>query len=257
MAVMDNEPAPPRLLNRQIDPDLEKIVLKCLEKPPELRYASAQALADDLRRFLHGETISARSVNLLERVYRELAHSQYDAHLRPWGVGLMLLGLLIFVAHLATSLLLVGGCERPVAFWVPRTILLLLLGPMLVKYRPHASIWPTNAIERLLWAVWIGYLLAFGSLFWVMHVLSHNHLQVYGVAAAAAGLAWFAMGGSVWGGCYLIGASFLLLAPALAWMARDAQSPGALWSPFAFGVLWSAALVTLGQRYRRLGKEPG
>ena len=60
LAVIENDPVPPRRINRKISRDLETIVLKCLEKSPSRRYASAQHLADDLERFLNYEPIEAK-----------------------------------------------------------------------------------------------------------------------------------------------------------------------------------------------------
>src|SRR5262249_7427909 len=60
------EPRSPRRLNRAIPAELETIVLKALEKNPAERYATAQELADDLRRFLEARPIRARRPTLLQ-----------------------------------------------------------------------------------------------------------------------------------------------------------------------------------------------
>ena len=65
--VLDTEPRKPRLLSPKIDRDLNTICLKCLDKDPKRRYASALALAEDLERWLKHEPIRARRTGIFTR----------------------------------------------------------------------------------------------------------------------------------------------------------------------------------------------
>jgi serine/threonine protein kinase len=64
------EPARPRVVDSRIPRDLETILMKAIEKDPRRRYASAEALEEDLRRYLADEPIQARRIGPLERLGR-------------------------------------------------------------------------------------------------------------------------------------------------------------------------------------------
>lgn len=89
--VLNVEPQPPRKLNDRIPQDLETITLKCLAKEPGRRYPTAQALVDDLRRWLEGRPILARPVGRMERAWRW-------AKRNPWIAGLSAAVLLLLLA---------------------------------------------------------------------------------------------------------------------------------------------------------------
>lgn len=90
--VRDEPPTPPSELQTGVPKDLETICLKCLEKTPDRRYESADALADDLQRYLNDEPILARPSTRLERLVRLCRRHPGEAKLV--GVAaLLLLGL--------------------------------------------------------------------------------------------------------------------------------------------------------------------
>mgnify|MGYP002628052248 CR=1 FL=1 len=68
--VMESDPEVPRYLNRDIPRELESICLRCLDKDPALRYESADALADDLDRFLKGDPVAAGPRGIYHRLRR-------------------------------------------------------------------------------------------------------------------------------------------------------------------------------------------
>ncbi|MCI0463305.1 MAG: serine/threonine protein kinase, partial [Gemmataceae bacterium] len=105
--VRTQEPTPPSRLQPNLARDLETICLKCLEKEPAQRYATAEALADDLHRYLTGEPILARGTGWWE-------HGRKWAKRRPAVAALLLL-------VLAVTALGIGG-----VFWQWRQTVLAL-----------------------------------------------------------------------------------------------------------------------------------
>jgi serine/threonine-protein kinase len=97
--VIDEEVVSPRRLNPSLDRDLETIALKCLHKDPARRYPTAEALADDLRRYLQGQPIAARPVGPVERAWRWCRQNRLAAALAV-ALLLALLGWVVSVAVL-------------------------------------------------------------------------------------------------------------------------------------------------------------
>jgi tetratricopeptide (TPR) repeat protein len=91
--VMELQPTPPRSLVPSLPRDLETICLKCLEKDPTRRYASAEALADDLQRLLAGEPILARATGPARRCLLWCRRSPGVALLATWLVLAVATGL--------------------------------------------------------------------------------------------------------------------------------------------------------------------
>jgi serine/threonine protein kinase/phage FluMu protein Com len=97
LKVINEEPTPPCQLCLDCPRDLEIICLKCLQKAPRKRYASAGDLADDLRRFLDGEPIRARPSGKLQRLSRALRRRKELVYLAIGGAAaLCLVALVLF-----------------------------------------------------------------------------------------------------------------------------------------------------------------
>lgn len=89
-------PSPAQITKGRVDADLATICLKCLEKNPFSRYATALDLAEDLERWIRGEPIRARPIGNLERVHRWI-------HRNPVGATLITV---LVLSVMGTSLLL-------------------------------------------------------------------------------------------------------------------------------------------------------
>ncbi len=93
--VLTDEPEPPRRRRRDVPSDLQTICLKCLEKEPAQRYASAAELAEDLRRFLAHEPIQARPLGRSERLRKWVRRHPAKTILCASG---LILGLFLMIA---------------------------------------------------------------------------------------------------------------------------------------------------------------
>ncbi|NBW96114.1 MAG: serine/threonine protein kinase [Planctomycetia bacterium] len=201
LAVLETDPPAPRTVAAGVDRDLEMISLKSLQKPPELRYASAGGLAADLRAFLAGETIAARRGGLADvaaRIFRETHHAVV---LENWGLLWMWHSVVILSLSVTTDVLAWQGVTTR---W-PYTVLwgggLALWAPIFWALRHRTG--PVTAVERQIAHVWGGSVIASVMLFWVEALLHLDVLTLSPVLALLAGTVFFAKAGILSGAFYV------------------------------------------------------
>jgi len=166
LLVLEQEPLPPRAIRQNVNRDLEMVAMKCLQKPTDLRYHSAGALADDLYAFLNNESMLARSgqvADILARMFRETHQANV---LENWGLLWMWHSLVLFMACIATDLVHWSHVDNSASGW--RYFLLWSFGFgtwATVFWILRRRMGPVTFVERQIAHVWAGSLIAIGSLF--------------------------------------------------------------------------------------------
>ena len=259
LQVVSEQPVPPKLLNPQVDANLQTICLKCLDKDPQNRYASAEELAEDLRRYRSGEMISARSFNMVNWLGQTLGSTQLDENLRKWSLVVYWLAAIVFLGHALIFVCAWAGASASVLFAL-RLGEFAALG-VLFWYNRSDQLLPRTSSERELWAIWLGYLLASVTVTVVCRLLIESRLiepgltkvvnwadlLVYPPLSILSGLAFFVMGNNYWGRCYLYGIGFFVGA-VLNVLALQ-------WAPLLFAFLWVIALTNLAGHMRALSRR--
>ena len=201
LAVLESDPPVPRSIAPGVDRDLELITLKSLQKPQDLRYASAADLAADLRAFLAGEPVAARRgglSDLVSRIFRETHHATV---LENWGLLWMWHSVVILALCVVTDVL---AWQHGVSRW-PYLVLwgggLAIWAPIFWALRHRTG--PVTAVERQIAHVWGGSVLASVLLFWVEALLDQPVLTLSPVLALLAGLVFFAKAGILSGVFYI------------------------------------------------------
>ncbi len=144
-AVVNQDPRQPREVSPRIAPDLNTIILKCLEKEPASRYQCMRDLAADLERFLAGDAISARPVSAPVRAWRGLRRRPA---LLGACVGVPALVLVAVVVYLVFAGDMLGSIEDEVRSGDPKRAhaALSMLGSMLEQGKVNGSDDMTRAL---------------------------------------------------------------------------------------------------------------
>lgn len=161
--IVEQDPPALRLLEPRIDRDLEMIVTRCLQKPPDLRYKTADDLADDLEAFLRDEPISARSGKLnqvLGRIFRETHHAPI---LENWGLLWMWHSLVVLVACFMTEWLKLSGVTDRYGYTALWTVGLGTWAAVFWAFRRRMG--PVTFVERQIAHLWGASMIAIACLF--------------------------------------------------------------------------------------------
>jgi hypothetical protein len=246
LAVLETDPPAPRTVAPGVNRDLEMIALKSLQKPQELRYASAGALASDLRAFLAGETIAARRGGLADIAARLFRETHHAVVLENWGLLWMWHSVVLLGLCVTTDVLAWQGVTTRWPYLVLWAGGLALWAPIFWALRHRTG--PVTAVERQIAHIWGGSVIASVMLFWVEALLGLPALTLSPVLALLAGLVFFAKAGILSGAFYIQAA--VLFATALVMCLVRTESEKDV-SHVIFGLVSAACFFVPGLKYFR------
>ncbi|NLX53907.1 MAG: serine/threonine protein kinase [Planctomycetaceae bacterium] len=241
LKVIEQDPVAPRQLNRDVDRDLELIAVRCLQKPPDLRYASAGALAADLEAYLNHEPISARSGRFSQVLSRWLRETHHAAVLENWGLLWMWHSLALLVACLTTNFLYWRQVDNR---WYYFAVWTAGFGTWVVVFwalRHRQG--PVTFVERQIAHIWAAALVSIVALFPLEAYLGLPPLRLSPVLGLITGMMFLVKAGLL-SGLFYIQATALFLTAGLM----------AVWPHYehlVFGIVLAASFFFPGLKYYR------
>ncbi|HUG17586.1 MAG TPA: serine/threonine-protein kinase [Planctomycetaceae bacterium] len=246
LMVSEQEAVPPRALNPNVDPDLQLIVMKCLQKPQDLRYRSVNDLERDLQAWLDHDPISARSSRFRDVLNRAFRESQHAVVLESWGLLWMWHALVLLGLCVATNVLQLTGVVSRIPYVLLWTIGLGFWAGIFWNLRRRSG--PITSIERQVAHVWAGSIAASSCLFAVEAVLELPVLSLSPVLGLISGTVFMAKAGMLSGQFYLQSGALFLVGIVMAWIPQtELPQLGIL----LFGVVSAICFFVPGWQYHR------
>ena len=246
LMVLEQDVVPPRMLNPRVDPDLEMIALKCLQKPQDLRYATADALADDLEAYLANEPISARSTHLSQIITRAFRETHHAAVLENWGLLWMWHSLVVFLLCLITNIM---QWQHVNSRWPYAALWTVGVGTWaMIFWELRRRSGPITFVERQIAHVWAGSSFSSMLLFGVEAILDLPVLTLSPVLPLIAGNVFLAKAGILSGKFYVQAGALYATAFVMAIMS---QLPIPDFGLILMGTVMAISFFAPGLKYYR------
>ncbi|MEZ6051559.1 MAG: serine/threonine-protein kinase [Planctomycetaceae bacterium] len=201
LMVLEQDPPPPRIINPKADVDLEMIALKALQKPADLRYESADAMAEDLEAFLAGEPVSARSSHFSQILSRAFRPTHHVNIMQNWGLLWMWHALVLLVLCVVTNFIQWQGVTSRIPYLLLWTVGLGTWAVIFWNLRRRSG--PVTFVERQIAHVWAASMACSTLLFGVEALLGLAPLSLSPVLALLAGAVFVAKAGILSGEFYI------------------------------------------------------
>ena len=245
LMVLEQDPPPPRTLRPSIDRVLEMIVVRCLQKPIDLRYETADELADDLEAFLNDEHVTAsegRFGQVVARLFRETHHAVV---LENWGLLWMWHSAVLLIACLATWALELAKVDNRWAYCALWTVGLGTWAGVFWVLRRRLG--PVTFVERQIAHVWAASMMGIALLFPLEWWLGLKPLELSPMLGILAAMVFLVKAGMFSGAFYI--QSFALLVTAVLMAVYPT------WNHLVFGIVSAACFFFPGLKYYRRRKE--
>jgi eukaryotic-like serine/threonine-protein kinase len=247
LMVLEQDPVSPQLLNPRVDRDLEMVALKCLQKPTELRYATAAELADDLEAYLADEPVSARSSRFAQILTRAFRETHHVGVLENWGLLWMLHAAVLLVLCLVTNSFQLGGVTSRwpyVALW---TFGLGTWAAIFWNLRRRSG--PITFVERQIAHVWAGSMIADTFMYVIEYQLDLPVLTLSPMLGPVSGAVFLMKAAMLSGVFYIYAVVLCLTGVVMAWLQQQTVLPDI--GITVFGIVSSLCFFVPGWKYYR------
>ena len=245
LLLLEQDPLAPHVLNRNADRQLEMIAMRCLQKPQDLRYATAQELANDLAAYLTNRPISAQQGRFAHVIGSLLRETHHASVMENWGLLWMWHSLALLIACFATQIMFWMNVQERWYYW-----LLWVAGFgtwAIVFWRARRRMGPVTFVERQIAHLWMGSIICIALVFPFEAYLGVGVLRLAPVLALVAGLVFLAKASILSGSFYIHAFALFATAFFMAWL-HD-------YSLAIFGTVSAACFFIAGRKYHRLSQR--